>query len=354
MKRTTVKILLFYVFAFLPCWVNGQNGKPFWMDNDVRNMQYPSDTYYSGFAIVSVGNSENVENATARAKQAAISELSERIRVAVNNVKQSKTISIDGTNIDEQIYKMFSSVTTTNSQTEVVGSKIETYFDKQNKEVYAFAYTNKYELTGYYKSNLSVNIGQIESFVKTAQDLEANGEKAKARQQLENAHPIFSKIRFAQDILTALDSNISAEDLQQEKSETFYNTFMQMQARLAQAIYVYVENREDLLGTKVDIVANKVKAELAANGCSFVENQAQADFLLKIDVSTRTSSQFNGLFFCYADTQINLYDVRKQKTIYNDEISEKGGSNTQEKAGRMAMNNTVIPVVEKLKNWINN
>ena len=162
MKRTTVKILLFYVFSFLPCLVNGQSGKPFWMDNDVRNMQYPPDTHYSGFAIVSVGNSENVENATVRAKQAAISELSERIRVAVNHVKQSKTISIDGTNIDEQIYKMFNSVTTTNSQTEVVGSKIETYFDKQNKEVYAFAYASKNELIGYYKNQINADLNKAE------------------------------------------------------------------------------------------------------------------------------------------------------------------------------------------------
>jgi len=353
MKRTTVKIVLFSFFSLLPYFVNGQSSRPFWVDSDVRNIQYPSETYYSGFAVVLVGNNENVENATTRAKQTAISELSERIHVAVNSVKQSKTVSVDGTNIDEQIHKMYSSATTTNSQAEIVGSKVETYFDKQTKEVYAFAYANKYELIGYYKSNLFVNIGQVESLVKTANDLEASNEKAKARLQIETAKPIFSKIRFAQDILTALDSNITAEDLQQEKSEKHYNSFIQIQARLSQAVYVYVESNEDLFGKTMNIVANKVKAELSANGCSFAENAEQADFLLKMEVSTRTSSQFNNIVFCYADTQIKLYDVRKQKTVYSDEISEKGSSNTQEKAGRRAMENVVLPIVEKLIKIIN-
>lgn len=325
--------------------------KPDWINNDLRNAKFPPNVFLTGFAQRVLEKS--ISNEIEQTKLDAQADLTKQIRLMIKTKTQSSmsTQSINGQYDERENFGNESSVET---NVEIIGIKTETYHNKSSNTLYAFAYTNKYELIGYYKGNLSVNIGQTESFVKTAQDLETNGEKAKARQQLENAQPVFSKIRFAQDILTVLDSNIAAEDLQQEKSETLYNIFAQMQARLAQAVYVYVENREDLFGTKVNIVANKVKAELAANGCSFVENQAQADFLLKIDVSTRASSQVGGLFFCYADTQIKLYDVRKQKTVYSDEISEKSGANTQEKAGRMAMDNVVLPIVEKIKNWINN
>jgi len=123
-------------------------------------------------------------------------------------------------------------------------------------------------------------------------------------------------------------------------------------ARLAQGIYIYVENNEDLFGQKVDIVANKVKAVLAANGCSFTGNNEQADFTLRISVTTRASDNPGTIVFCYTDTAIELYDNHKQKIMYSDEIAQKGGSNSLEKAGRQAMSDTATKISEKLLPWI--
>ena len=332
----------------IPLALFGQE-KPDWLDENLRNTKFPANVFLTGFAqrVVEKGISNEIE----QAKLDAQADLTKQIRLMIKTKTQSSmsSQSINGQYDERENFENESSVET---NAEIVGVKTETWHDKSANSVYAFAYTNKYELIGYYKSNLSVNLGQIESFIKTAQELETNGEKAKARQQLENAHPIFPKIRYAQDILTALDNNISAEDLQQEKTETYYNTFTQMQARLAQGVYMYVESREDLFGQKVDIVANKVKAELAKNGCSFVENIKQADFCLKLNTSVRQSDSSQGLEFCYADTSVELYDNHKQKAVYSDQISQKGGANTQDKAGRKAMNDVAPKIAEKLKNWI--
>jgi len=323
--------------------------KPNWIENNSRNAQFPPSVFLTGFAqrVVEKGISSEIE----QVKLDAQSDLTKQIRLMIKTKTQSNTFSqsVNGQYDERETFENKSSAET---NAEVVGMKTEIYHDKSANSVYAFSYANKYELIGYYKSNLSVNIWQTESFMKAAQDLETNNEKSKARQQLENVNPIFPKIRYAQDLLTAIDVNASTEDLQQEKIESLYNQLVQMQARLAQAVYVYVESKEDLFGQKVDIVANKVKAELAKIGCSFVENVEQADFKLKIHISTRHSSNDSGMVFCYADTAVELYDNHKQKIVYGDEITQKGGSTTQDKAGRNAMNDVASKITEKLKNWI--
>jgi len=352
MSKVINKYFLFLFVLLFPYLLFGQNNVPSWINADTRNVRYPSEQYYTGFSIVIITQNKNQEKATEEAKQTAMSDLSNRVRAAVSSNKSHKKTSIEN-NQEERIYSEFSSDVSVCSQVEVVGSKVETHFDQRENKVYAFAYVNKYELIGYYKSNLSVNINQIESFVKTAQDLENQNEKAKARQQLENAKPLFSKVRYAQDILTAIDVNASADDLQQAKTESLYNKLTQMQARLAQGVYVYVESNEDLFGKKVEIVANKVKAELAQNGCSFVDASDQADFYLKISVNVRISSQNDeGTIICRADGDVELYDTYKQKVVFGDAFSEKAGHASQEYAGRKAMEKTASEIVKKIKNWI--
>jgi hypothetical protein len=342
---TVLLCLIFSVCAF------GQQ-KPDWLDEDLRNMKFPANTFYTGF--VSYELQGNVlQNVTEQATTEAQADLVKKIRMQISSKTQSRlsAISENGQYNESEI---FLNQSETEANAEVVGIKTATYFDSKTNIVYAFAYANKYELIGYYKSNLSLNVNQIDLLLQTAQNLETNREKAKARKQLEMAQPLFSKVVYAQDMLTAIDGNATPDDLQQTKIKMLYADVTQMLARLAQAVYVYVESNENLFGQRVDIVANKLKAELAVNGCSFVENSGQADFLLEINVATRMTSNDGETVFCYADTQVKLYDTHKQKTVYSDEIAQKGGSNTKDKAGRKAMENVVTQIITKIINWIKN
>ena len=342
-----MRIAVAILFILLSFTLSGQ-GIPDWLDEDFRRMKFPANVYLTGFVYRVVEKGITAE--TEQAKLDAQAELVKQVRLMLRSKTQSQSIaqSIDGKYSERE---SFESRASTEANAEIIGMKTETYFDQKSKLVYAFAYANRYELIGYYKANLSVNLGQIESFVKTAQDLEANREKAKARQQLEMAKPLFSKVRYAQDLLTALDGNATPNDLQQPKTEQLYNTATQLLAKLAQGVYIFVESNENLFGQKVDIVANKVKAELAVNGCSFTDNE-RADFILRITVTTRSSDMLDGLVFCYADAAIELYDVHKQKTVYSDEIAQKGGSNSKDKAGRRAMNDVATKIAERLKKWV--
>jgi len=342
-------LLFLFLFAFLTIFC--QESVPEWLSKSSRELRYPNEIYFTGFVFNFVEQDKSLQQYIENVKTEAQAELVKQIRLKIEAKTQSKIFS-QNANGNYSESEIFLSEATTTADAEIVGIKTETHYDKTENKIYAFAYANKYEIMGYYKSNLSMNLNQIESFVKTAKDLENNGEKAKARQQLEMAKPLFSKTRSAQEMLVTLDGNATPDDLQQSKTELLYNTVTQLQAKLAQGVYVYVESNENLFGQKVDIVANKVKAELAINGCSFVNNANDADLLLNINVSTRISSQENSIVFCYADTTVELYDNHKQKMVYSDEIAQKGGANTQDKAGRQAMNDVAKKVVEKLKNWI--
>jgi len=346
MRQFTITILLTMVSLAL----FGQE-KPRWLDDNYKEQQYPSHIYFTGFAYGEIPRDKSLQDVTQQMKTEAQADLSKKIRLQISSRSQSNIEAVT-TNGRYNENESFLNQSLTVSNAEVVGMKTESYHDPKTNLVYAFAYVKKYELTSYFKSNLAMNIVQVEGLMHTAQDLEAGKEKAKARQQCEEAKLLFPKLRYAQDMLTAIDVNASSEDLQQAKIEALYNQLTQMQAQLTQNVYVYVESDEDLFGQKVDIVANKVKAALAVKGCSFVDNSGQADFLLRIRVTTRKSDSNNDLVFCYADTAIELYDNHKQKVVYSDEIAQKGGSNSQDKAGRKAMDEVVVKIAEKLKKWI--
>jgi hypothetical protein len=56
--------------------------------------------------------------------------------------------------------------------------------------------------------------------------------------------------------------------------------------------------------------------------------------------------------FCYADVAVELYDTHKQKSVYSNEVAQKGASSSQEKAGIKALSDVVPKIAEELKTWI--
>jgi hypothetical protein len=324
--------------------------KPRWMDDSYRSSAFPAQSYFSGFAYGEIPDNKSLQDVTQQVKTEAQAELSKKIRLQISSQTQNKIAAVT-TNGQYSENESFFTQSSVESHAEIAGVKIESHYDAKAKLVYAFAYVSKDELTGYYKANLLLQLQQGEGLLHTAEQLEQSGEKAKARKQCEDITPLLDKVRYAQDMLTAIDA-ASSEGLQQDRLEMLHSKAAQMRARLAQAVLVYVESSEDLFGTDVAIAAGKVKAELALKGCSFIEDEAQADFRLRLNISTRLLSSNDAIVFCYADAAIELYDIHKQKAVYTDNISQKGGSNTQDKAGRKALEDIAPRIAEKISPWI--
>ena len=343
------KVALLLACMLLPLCSRGQE-KPRWIDNGPRNQDYPEQLYFTGFACTGITPGSSVNDATARAKNDAQADLSKKIRVKISAATQSG-ISAQTVNGRYDERESFSSETSTASDTEVAGLRIESYHDVKAKLVYAFAYVDKNELTGYYKANIGMLLQQAEGSLNTAVQLEQNGEKAKARAECERIRPLFPGVRHAQELLAAVDAG-DHESLQLGRSANVYNEMTQLLARLAQGVYVYMESSGDFFGKPEHLMANRLKAQFAANGCSFVEDVMQADFRLRLNTSVRVSGTQGDIVFCYADVEIELYDTHKRKVVYNDELSQKGGSVTQEKAGRKALEDAVKTITANLIPWI--
>ncbi|MDR1342699.1 MAG: hypothetical protein LBK18_05525 [Prevotellaceae bacterium] len=327
---------------------------PRWINDGWRESSYPQNVYFTSFISDFADPRETTEKATARMEAEAKRKLSESIRVKVKSEQTIAEESSERNGAPDQFLSIYSSAIKTSSDAEIVGLKVETFYDKQKDVVYAFAYANKFELTGYYKANINMLLQQAEGLLQTAVQLESSKEKAKARKQCAEAIPLLAKARYAQDMLTALSGGAGSESLQQETSERLRSEATQMLARLAQGLYLYVESDEDLFGKKVSIVGNHLKAILARNGCSFTDDAAQADLKLTLSTATRTISNADGIVFCYADTEVALYDNFKQKNVFSDEASQKGGGASPERAGRQAMESIAPQIADKIMPWIRN
>ncbi len=345
MKRATLFIsLLFLSLHFI------QGQVPQWKDATWREFHYPHGTFFTGSASILVADGLSVSKAIIQAKTEAQADLVKKIRVKVSAVTQNKMMSrnINGTYHESESFLNESS---TEANAEVVGLKIEAYHDVNDQTVYAFAYVNKYELAGYYKAQINMLLQQVDHSLQTARQLEANGEKVKAREECQKALSYYPDIHSAQEMLTSVDAT-NEESLQQEKSGMLYNELTQMSARLIQGVHVYINCQATLFGLPYPLLLQRVKALLTEKGCSFVEDAVSADFQLTIQASTRMSSIEDEIQYCFADIIMEWFDNHKMLAVFNDGFSCKGGSMTMEKAGRTALDKAAKEIVKKLNPWL--
>jgi len=211
----------------------------------------------------------------------------------------------------------------------------------------------KFEILENLKNELSQKLMQTESLVKTCKDLVANGEKPKAKQQCESAKTLLNDIRRIQQSMRETDPSVTITMTEQNRTEKLDNEVKLLSAQLTQAVMVYVVDEEDLFGKKVNVIAGKLKSQMAVNGCSFTDDEERADFKLTIKSEIREGSESNGLVFCFADVSIDFFDSHKQKSVYSDDLSEKGGSTTKEKAARKAMENVANQIMKSIAPWLN-
>ena len=342
------KTILLSLFLSMVSFALFGQMKPRWTLASEREENYPQRFFFTGYIEGNVHQDETVENAKIRLLKEAQGLLTEGIRVTVKSQATSRTVSTE-----DRFNAVYAATVQTATEVEIVGINSEApYYDPGTGIVHAFAYVSRHELTGYYKGNVDMNLTQAEGLMKTAQDLEASGEKAKARTQCEAAIPLLARVRAAQDLLTAIDVNITPEGLQQPRTEALYNRLAQMHAHLAQAVYVYVESVEINFSQSSTIIANRLKADLSKKGCSFTDDPVQADFRVKITAKTRFQGNERGFAVCFADVAVGLFDVRKNKSVFEDEFSQKGIHTSWETAGRKALEDAAPAIAKKISTWI--
>lgn len=344
----TILLILFLSSFYI---VNAQND-PAWLLESWRSAQYPANTFLTGFAQDGKNKNETVAEATERVKNFARANLSESILASVKSMNESYSQSVsDGKK--ESVSETFKSQINVSTDIEINGIKVETFI--KDNMVYGFAYANKYELIGFYKANLNMQVQQIEGFINTALELEKNNEKNKAKDEFNKAVPIFEEVATSQGILSAVDKNISEEDLKMQQTMQFYNEVVQANARLAQGIIVFITTNENLFNGKTTSIENNLKAILAANSCRFTKFEEEADWKIEIDATSREFNYSNNVYFSYVDAEVKLYKSPSDKHVYQNEFSQKGAhSKSYRDAARKAFDDISKPISEKILIWINN
>ena len=347
------RILTSLFYVLLPYLLWGQ--APRWLSSDGRRGAFPESVYVTGFAVGNVRPDETAHAATERLKKEAQGQLSDGIRVKVESERKSYSKSASA-NDAEELSALFESAVKTSSAAEIVGVQTDAYFDESENMIYAIAYAKRQELTSYYEADITLDAQRVEGFFRAALQLEKQGSKVAARQQYEEAIPLLAKLNHAQDMLIALGKGAAdAEGLQQERTEKLFTELRLSLARLELNVSLFVESSEDIFGQKTtSVVANKLKAALARqSSCTFTGDAAQSDFRLNLSASTRKIGEpTTAIVFCYADVTVELVDSYTGQSVYQDEISQKSGSTSYERAGRQACEEAAPKIAEKLRPWV--
>ncbi|MDR2065515.1 MAG: LPP20 family lipoprotein [Prevotellaceae bacterium] len=342
--RKIANILLCTIFSLT---LFGQE-RPGWIDENLRELKFSANAYFTGFTYRDVLSDKSLQDAIQKAKIDAQADLAKKIRVNILSKSQSN-ISAISANGQYRENESFLNQSTTETSAEVAGIKIESYYDSNTQLVYAFAYVEKDKLKSYYQTNISFIIKKIETAIKNAQQFAADGSKIKAKEAYEAIMPAFKELNFAQSLIIAIEGKES-DEAQIPLSLSLQSQITQSIASLQAATVIYVKSTEMNLDKQVEILAPKLKAELAKIGCSFKSLPDESDYILNVKAYTRQGNSLNSMCFSYLDAEVSLIEQITGKEIYHNNFTDvKGAALDYERAGRKAFENAASQIVDKLK-----
>ena len=105
-------------------------------------------------------------------------------------------------------------------------------------------------------------------------------------------------------------------------------------------LQIYIESKEENLGKPVDVlyIEPRLKKILSDSGFVFVDNPADADFLIQVEAATRKGGQVYNLYSAFGDITISVLDLSSGNELYKKAINNfKGIQLDFEKAGIKAL-----------------
>lgn len=347
MKRILLSILL-----LLSISLSYAQMSPTWMNPKMREMYYSSDDYFTGFMPGSIRAGESSADAMIRVKDDAQSELIRSIRVIVET-KTNKTdqqLQSGDSFIFTSLYK---NAVQTTAGAKIIGVKTDSYYDEKDNLVYGFAYLEREAMIKYYHNQIELNMQKIADAIKNAEQLNAEGLKVKARQICKEGVDFIANIEYAQDILSAVDKGATPASLFITKASELRNELIKLMAMMSQNFVIYIQSSEDNFRVPSTVLSNKLKAILSKNDCSTTAKKEDADIVIIVEAVTRKHDADNpDIKFAYADVIVKVLDPIKEKELYTDEFSVKGGALSYDSAGKKALDEASQSVWKIISNWI--
>lgn len=303
---------------------------PDWYDAALRTQFYPTDVYFSGFAVNEVAKGEDLDKALESIKAAARVEAVSTIQIHVQSVKQDYSRSEDYTNSKKdmaEFYQRFESMAKLSTDIDIPGLKIESYRD--GNVVAAFAYIKKRDLQRQLEKQITMGLTRMDTQLDNADELISKGEKAEARSRIVDLGKDFAAIERSQELLLAVDPEADAESLQLTELKDLKQRHIQMMTSLKNGIYIALQCEADCFGSPFPTLQNELKGKLSEIGCSFTDNAEEADWLIVISAKAREhrAEKYGNYtsYFVYVDSYIAITKQATGQMIYEDEIAIKGG-----------------------------
>lgn len=306
--------ILLLLAAFLR--FNAQECPPEWI-------KYTHDGYF--YDIQSDSNNLNLSETDFKnyLLNIARTNLAKQIKITVSDVAK-----IDKTSVDGRTSINYSSNTAFSTDIDIKLAETKTLYNSATRKGYAIAYIDRDAACNYYKNGLTLIYNKINNSVVLADNFISTGFKGKAQTELETSLKHFDSVEEPLFWMNIFGSSQSELSDWQQRFNAMEQDIKQKLSNLKHGTIIYLSCNADIFGKPYPTLQNELKGILAANGCSFTDNPADADWAIFIicaakEYSNVKTGNFNS-YFSYVDAQIEIDKVTTSQRIYEDEISVKG------------------------------
>ena len=129
-----------------------QAQEPAWLDPVNRAKTWPTEDFLTAFATEVMNKNQSEAEAQERLNQIVKGQLSDAIMVSIN-AQTELNITIENTATDQKLERRSASA----SDVDLVGLKLDSYFDKKKKSLYTFGYVSIDELSKFYRQQIFKN-----------------------------------------------------------------------------------------------------------------------------------------------------------------------------------------------------
>lgn len=341
-----MKRLALILIAIWVGFVNVFSNPPVWFDEKYRDTNFPSDTYYSGFASYTREGNDTESTALSRAEKEAFSRLSQNISTTISSVSKSsvEAVNINGEYTENESFSLESMMT---SSANITNATTNSYFDPNAETAYAFVYVKKADLVAGYTNSLDLMLIKSEHHFDNSKLLIERKEKTLAKSECDSIFPLLNKARYFAEMLSIIDKNFNHAD-RFTKIETMRSNALNLQTSLSQNILVFIRLTKPLKSELSGLLISKIQNGIEEGTCSFTSTESKADYKINITPATRYSSCKDGVHYVYADIEVELYHTYKKSVVFSNSYSQKGAATSETKAYRNAVSKAAQIISEEL------
>jgi hypothetical protein len=185
-----------------------------WLSLENRNTNYPESFFIQGFSSKNIKKQEDIDEILKKLTEYAKLNLIESVKVSIKGISELYTREVDNT-----VKQHYKEIIASSASLDIVGLKVETYYNYKKRIAYAFAYANKSDVAYYYKNIIDENIGRIEGNIDISENALKKGDNQYALKKYQESFPILRETEEAQSIYMVLKSdNLNDENLQMNKT----------------------------------------------------------------------------------------------------------------------------------------